>query len=409
MGTVPTSRMEDELRKLYLQWVKKLPEDFDVEEYLQDYISQSVSLIERMGGEIARLGVSQGFPAPKLLDLATWPTRIYSDLEVAAIRASIATGLNAREAARAMLQAGMSDARWRLERLARTETVNAYWRNQRAEAADLGLVLLWSSETTARTCDWCKERDGMVAEDGCRDHPNGRCTLIPTLPSRVNYKGSVRADGTIYWDDDWDKAITSPNIDSVILSDKVALEEYQHGKYNEINSSLRDGTIDPTHSDTIRVLDNLARRGVTTESHSVLRVQGHESLFQDLDVRLKDGALESQFPGLPQPALDAMYSVVNSSKLHTNPTDWDLESVIGKTFTSRAYTSTTLGDKVPGSFTGNVEMRIVVPKGTPAIKMTNDFEQELLIGRGQTFKVTGARWDPEKNKFVFNLIAVRRR
>ena len=409
MATVPTGRLERELRKLYMTFVQNLPDDpIDVDEKLKRYIADSTTLISRMGGDISRMGVSAGFPAPKLLDLDLWPARIYKDVEQVVVRAGIATGLNAKDIARAMYRQGVDSARWRLNRLARTEVVGAYWKNQRAEAADLGLVLLWSAEKGKKTCEWCLERDGLVAEDGCRDHPNGRCTLVAVLPSMVDYKGSVRADGTIYHNKDWDKEFLSPHIDNMSLSDKSALDEYQHGKYNEINDSLRRGLIDPNHEETIRILDKLSHRGTTTESHNVLRIQGHESLFKDLDVTLRDGALESQFPGLPKNVVEQMLSVINDSKFHTNPVDWDLDAVIGKTFTSKAYTSTTLGDTVPGSFTGNVEMRIVVPRGTPAIKMTNDFEQELLLGRDLKFRVTGARWDSDKNKFIFDLMVVKR-
>lgn len=217
MATVPTGKMERELRKLYLQWASRMPTvEYEMSKYLREFADQSVDLIERMGGEIARLGVSAGFPAPKRLDLAEWPSRIYSELETASIQASIMTGLNARDAARAMYLAGVEQAHWRLQRLARTETVNAYWKNQRAEAADLGLVLLWSMEDGPRTCEWCRERDGLVAEDGCRDHPNGRCTLLPMLPSRVKYKGSVSADGSIYYDPEWEskyQPVTGLNVE----------------------------------------------------------------------------------------------------------------------------------------------------------------------------------------------------
>jgi len=65
-------------------------------------------------------------------------------------------------------------------------------------------VMLWSVEFGPRTCAWCKERDGMVVEySHIRDHPNGRCTLAPTLPSRVRYKGSLDRDGNIYYDPTW--------------------------------------------------------------------------------------------------------------------------------------------------------------------------------------------------------------
>lgn len=255
MVMVPTGRMETELRKLYVSWVRKLPDhEADLTEYLAKFQRESTDLVNRMGGDIARLGVSAGFPAPKELDLALRAGTIYSDMQVAAVRAGIATGLNSRTAARQLFRAGVESSYKRLERLARTETVRAYWQNQRAEAADLGLVLVWVSEDGPRTCDWCRERDGLVADDGCYDHPNGRCTLAPMLPSRVKYKGSVSADGSIYHDPEWESkyqpvtglndelaappVLTAEEAD-VWARDSVFQQEFLHGTSPEAAVSIR--------------------------------------------------------------------------------------------------------------------------------------------------------------------------
>ena len=205
MATVPTDLMERKLREHYLNFIAGLGKSPKFDASMKRFIKEQVNIIESLGGKAARAGVSSGFPAPKRLDLAPWPGKIYKSLEKTAIAAQIATGLNARDSAKAMLAAGIDTSYHRLERLARTETVHAYWQNQRAEAADLGLVLLWSAEDGKRTCKWCLERDGMVADPGASDHPNGRCTLAPTHPKFVKYIGSVDKDGNIYQDKDWDK------------------------------------------------------------------------------------------------------------------------------------------------------------------------------------------------------------
>lgn len=206
MGTVPTDELERKLRQLYLKWTKRMTE-LNAKECLEAFIDESAQLIETMGGQIARRAVSAGFPAPQLLDLAEYPGRIYTDAERAMIKAGIAIGLNANDIARAMFDAGMNSAHWQLKRLARSEVVRAYWQNQRNEAKALGLVLVWSVEESARTCQWCKERDGLVADEGCYDHPNGRCTLIPMRAEDIDYKGSVDANGNIYIDDEWDSKV----------------------------------------------------------------------------------------------------------------------------------------------------------------------------------------------------------
>lgn len=208
MATVPTGKLERELRKLYVQWVAGLPaHQHDLAAYIEEFRRKSLALIARMGGDIARLGVALDFPAPRQLALDLVAGKVYDEMQLAAIRASIATGLNSQAAARAMLRAGMDVSYRKLVRLARTETVRAYWRNQWDEAAGLpDIVMLWSSESGPRTCDWCLSRDGLVVEDqSIRDHPNGRCTLAPTLRSRVVYKGTLQADGSVTQDPKWSR------------------------------------------------------------------------------------------------------------------------------------------------------------------------------------------------------------
>lgn len=214
MPTIPTGELERELRKLYLSWVKNLSYDSaDIAGAIAEFQRQADDLIERMGGDVARLGVALAdFPAPKLLELSPHVGTIYKDMEQAAIQAGIAAGLNSREVARAMFRAGMDKAFRRLERLARTEVVRAYWKNAWDSIAGLpDLVMVWGAEDGPRTCAWCKERDGMVMESSAlRDHPNGRCTPIPTLRSLVEYKGSVREDGSLYWNPAWDVVMETP-------------------------------------------------------------------------------------------------------------------------------------------------------------------------------------------------------
>lgn len=197
MGTVPTGRMERDLRKLYLTWLAGLQRQQDVGSYINQFQASSTKLISKMGGQAASLGSFAGFPVPKTLELSPVAGVVYDDMKQAAISASITAGLNAKTAARDMLNAGLDKNYRRLERLARTETVSAYWKNQWNSTDGLGLVMVWSVERSARTCAYCLSRDGLVVEDRTiRDHPNGRCTLIPTLPSRVAYKGTLQPGKT---------------------------------------------------------------------------------------------------------------------------------------------------------------------------------------------------------------------
>lgn len=220
MPTIPTGRMERELRKLYLQWLRGVSLDSsNLPQKIALFERQSTELIEGLGGYAASLGALADFPAPKRLDLSPRVGTIYSDMHQAAIQAGMIAGFQSTDVARQMFRAGMDKSFNRLNRLARTETVSAYWKNAWDSIADLpDLVMIWGSEDGPRTCAWCRERDGLVMDSpSLRDHPNGRCTPIPTLRSQVKYRGSIDGNGRIYYDDRWDKPAVVP-LEDVNLS-----------------------------------------------------------------------------------------------------------------------------------------------------------------------------------------------
>lgn len=229
MPTIPTGKMERELRRLYMQWVQQLPNhEQDLHNYVAKFQDKSMDLIEKMGGNVARLGALAGFPAPRRLDLSPHIGTIYSDMELAAIQAQIGLGLNPRDTARALTRAGVDKSYRRLERLARTETVSAYWKNAWDSSEGLGLVMVWGAERGPRTCQWCLERDGLVMDSpDLRDHPNGRCTPLPTHPSQVDYRGSVRADGQIYQDPAWTKATNQATQEPTMLPQEPSEPEWK--------------------------------------------------------------------------------------------------------------------------------------------------------------------------------------
>lgn len=202
MPTIPTNAMERALRKEYLQWLAALPAQQDVTAALASFEARSREIIEVMGGQAASLGALADFPVPQTLDLSPTANVIYNDMRQAAISASITAGLNSVDAARQMFNAGLDKSYNKLERLARTETTNAYWKNAFDSVADLpALVMVWGSEESNKTCNYCLARDGLVIANGSmRDHPNGRCTPIPTLRSRLKYKGTLQPDGSVVMD-----------------------------------------------------------------------------------------------------------------------------------------------------------------------------------------------------------------
>lgn len=205
---VPTGQMERELRAAYLRWLTTLDADMTAAEARKAvgvFEATSRGIITKLGGQAASLGALAGFPVPKVLELSPVAGVVYDEMKQAAVKASIIAGLNSTDAARQMFNAGLDSSFKRLNRLARTETVSAYWKNTWDSVAEMDeLVLIWGSEIGPKTCDYCLERDGLVVEDdSIRDHPQGRCTLKPTLRSKVDYKGTLNADGSITQDPAW--------------------------------------------------------------------------------------------------------------------------------------------------------------------------------------------------------------
>lgn len=185
MGTVPTDTLERRLRQLYLRWLAQVPQHSnDLSSYIDEFKESSLQLINEQGSKIARLGALIGAPTPQMIDLSPVAGYVYDDMKLAGIKAGIAAGLGSKDIARQMLNTGLDKSYKNLERLARTEVVSAFWAQQWDSVAGLDMDLVWSVERSARTCVWCLSKDGMVVKDkSLRDHPNGRCTLIPQMHS----------------------------------------------------------------------------------------------------------------------------------------------------------------------------------------------------------------------------------
>lgn len=195
MGTVPTSYVEDALRAYFLRWLEGLQDvpDEDLEAYLIEFEQQSAKIINTQGTKVARRGSLAGFPNPKVIPLDVETKSMYSDMHKLAVKAGIGAGLQSTDVARQMFKQGMEGRFSDLNRFARTETTNAYWQHQWNQVEDLDMVMVWSPESSSRTCPSCLAKDGLVVRDKTlRDHPNGRCTLLPKLPNHVPLREASR-------------------------------------------------------------------------------------------------------------------------------------------------------------------------------------------------------------------------
>lgn len=396
MPTIPTGQMERELRALYLRWLSGVSMDSkNLTEKIATFEAQSKDLIERLGGRTAALGALADFPAPKLLDLSPHVGTIYSDMQQAAIQAGILAGMQSTDVARAMFNAGMDKSFNRLNRLARTETVSAYWKNAWGSIADLpALVMVWGSEDGPRTCAWCRERDGLVmTSSDLRDHPNGRCTPIPTLRSQVQYRGSISPDGSIFNDPDWAKpkvavrpldkipkqASTtdaeydtrqvwpqaqerdlpfSELLDSEDRMIESALMRYMGGGYVQINDALRRGLLTDARM---------------TERIDILRKVTSEVTTKDLTLNRGMGSLDFLGAEFKKP-------------------DFDPSTLVGKSFKDKGFVSTSYAGDIPlvDFDEMSVQMEIMAPKGTHGSLLGNQEEREFLLAPGSNFTILDA-------------------
>jgi len=425
MPTIPTGQLERELHKLYLRFMSGLTVDSkNIPAKIATFQRQSQAIIEREGGRVAAMGALADFPAPKLLELSPYAGKVYEDMQMAAIRAGIALGNNSRETARVMFRNGMDKSYRRLERLARTETTNAYWKNAFDSVADLpALVMVWGSEESPRTCQWCRERDGLVMDSpNLRDHPNGRCTPIPMLRSMVNYRGSISQDGQIYHDPAWanPRKTARPTAPQAAEELNVDLGQTQPDIVPPTNprviKSVKDmedfGKGMPVPSTlTAKAADRLEQyaQGTAYSANAVLRGQKTlrgrpidartkaytKSFTKDMDKMMDSSIIPEDVRVVRAVQADAFGGIDN------------LKNLTGGIYRDKGYMSTSLAEKVSSNVydvKDAIEMEIVVPKGSKAIYMAGESylksERELLLDRGTQMAVQSVIYDEKRKKWL---------
>lgn len=410
MGTVPTNQLERELRKLYLTWLAGVPKhQDDLADYITSFETSSRALVTKLGGQTARLGALADFPVPKTLDLSPRADVVYNDMQQAAIKAGITAGLQSTDVARQMLHAGLDKSFRSLNRLARTETVSAYWKNQWDSVADLpAIVMVWGSEHGHRTCDYCLARDGLVVEDAnIRDHPNGRCTLIPTLRSKLQYKGTLQPDGSITMDPRYmHQAVKGAKAQASAGPTTAEQRDTLSGKTNPAAPSQANP------QQAVHVQSSPARQWVTLPDSTkadlpYLAPRGTAASTQayikdsyDINRGLRTGNMSAKVTRQVE-HLDKVTDIEVSQdvKVYRGIGDltfidtsyYDLSKVdptkvIGAVFQDKAFTSTSYGSSAAFDHR-RVSMEIVAPAGTKGSTLGNDAEREFLLARNTQFTV----------------------
>lgn len=455
MGTVPTGMMERELRKLYRTWVSGLPEhEAGLDEYIGTFEKKSKTVIEKFGGRAASYGAFAGFPAPKRLELDPVVDYIYDEMRQAAVTAGIVAGLNAKVMARAMLNGGMDKSYRKLERFARTETVRAYWNNSWDSAEGLDLVMVWSSEHGPRTCQYCDSRDGLVVEDrSIRDHPNGRCTLLPMLASRVKYKGTLQPDGSVTMDPTFAKSkVAGAKASKSAGPTTEAQRDPLSGKANPaapskvatsvakapapvsanpLSTAGRTSVTPPTNPRIIKSVKDMQDFGKNMPTPSSLSagaadlVDGYakgtaygvnaalrkQKTFRGGPVDARTKAYSKKFTKEMDKMMDASLIPEDVRVVRALGADSfggidELQKLAGKVYSDKGYMSTSLAEKTSSAIynvADAVDMEIVVPKGTRALYMAGESylksERELLLDRGTQLAVQSVTYDERKKKW----------
>lgn len=412
------------MRKRYLRFISGLSMDSkNLSERLRDFEAAQLDLIERMGGRTAALGALGDFPAPKSLDLSPWQGTVYNEMQTTAIQAGIIAGSSSKEAAQQMFRAGMDKSYRKLERLARTETTNAYWKNAWGSIADLpALVMVWGSEDGPRTCAWCRERDGLVMDGpGLRDHPNGRCTPIPTLRSDVQYRGSISIDGRIYHDRSWKKTQdarvtsqpTAPTEAKAAMAPKavpsVAAPKPRVIKSVKDMDDFAKGMPAPSTltKGAAQAMDDYAK-GTAYTANAVLRGQ---KTYRGRPIDARTKAYTKKFTKEVDAMMDAStipqdVRVVRAVQADAFGGIDELQKLVGGIYQDKGYMSTSLAEKVSSNIYNvkdAIDMEITVPKGTRALYMAGESylrsERELLLDRGTRLAVQSVNYDERSKKW----------
>lgn len=348
------------------------------------------------------------------------------------VTSGIARGVSRQELAAAVKDFIRPDTpggvRYAADRLARTELNNAFHGTSVQEGIKSPFItaMRWNLSGSHPRPDECNDYEsGGDLEDGLwspervpgKPHPNCLCFVSPETPSREEFlkqfqagtyndfleeNGATPVPVTSARATPTGKTFKPANYDRLPSSvkgsaDEVrALRNYQGTGYRRINDDLRAGRIgDP---DVSRI-DSVMERSEITEDIVVWRGQGHGELFKEMGLKLNDKG-RSEFGRY----VDAIES---NPEGHGVMADWDITPLVGKTWSSPSYLSTSVRDakfEAQAFSSKNVQFRINAPKGTRGTTFGDtDGEREFLVDRGYDYTITRAEVD-DKGKLIIDLL-----
>lgn len=157
--------------------------------------------------------------------------------------------------------------------------------------------------------------------------------------------------------------------DAISDAERSAATAYSGGSHRGINRSLRTGEkLSELNAKRLEHLDSMIARSSSPNDVTVLRGENNKERFGSL-AKLKPGDV----------------------------------------YTDKGYLSTTAGSKIDDAFVGDVEMHIVVPKGSQAAPLPSlkAGERELLLPRNNRYRVESSEIGPDPGRKGHQRITIK--
>lgn len=427
-----------------------------------DYMLRSAEASARRG--IATLEARLGLSQIPLAQSVYKNTALSTGKVDGIINAALARGASAKELADDVRQYIRPDVKggvsYAAMRLGRTELNNAF----HAQQVQTGINepwttgLLWNLSGSHPRPDECNEYADSVHYIGGRagaykpeevpakPHPNCLCFTTPETPDREEFIKQFEAGA---YDDFLDaefpdlppssfKPISRstaptrgstapfepfeydslPDPSSFTATEAESASRYAGYSYRQINAYLR-GSGEYAHPDAakwVSDIDSAMSKSVISEDGVVYRGQGYAELFRELDVGLSREGMK-EFEDYARGDIDRAKSLISNvtsrPEGHGVMKDWDLESMVGKSFTSKSYFSTSVRDSkfnAPAFSEQKIQFKINVPKGTRGFTYGDEHgERELLLDRDLTYTIIDVSVDRQKNQAIVELLVNPRR
>lgn len=329
----------------------------------------------------------------------------------------------------------INTSRYNAERVARTETKRVTYVAHNDAYEDMGVEELKyytaGEKSASKVCDICNADNGKIYKRGKEPslprHPNCKCVYIPHVSDTFGdnelneLTGSVRgAENYEKWRKEqeaklnkpqvagtpvdfsqmdekaikaWEENYYKQTIPNLTKTELSALDDYGEGGYEAINGVTRFKEGSPEYEKVLK------RYG--TDSIEKAKVQAEELSNAVSKFELNDTII------VQRAERDVSHITGSDNSVEA------LQKMVGKTYTEKGFTSTSLKyqSKFEGSRSDAVHIEITVPKGSKGAyidKYVAKNEHEFLLDKNTDFYVTEAgerivdvqKYDVKTRQFV---------